>query len=162
MADGAAPIEIVGLDPSHLPKLREIVAANDPDIPHMMVADVSAWLDSGRPGGEAYFTALDPAGRVLGMTGYRPDPWGVADISWLVWLYVDPAEHRRGIARRLFAHAQDHLRERGCRKVYLDVGNADQHGAAIAFHEQDGFVREGTLRDYWEDGEDFLIFSKRL
>jgi GNAT superfamily N-acetyltransferase len=154
-------IDIVGLQPEHLGPLHRIVAANDPKIPDLMTADVGAWLEAGRPDGEAYFVALS-ADRPVGMAGYQPDRWGVADIAWLVWLYVDPVWHRCGIATDLFGHAQQILRQAGYRKVYLDVGNAANHGPAIAFHERDGFRREGTLPDYWEDGEDFLIFGKRL
>jgi GNAT superfamily N-acetyltransferase len=158
----ASQICIVDLEPDHVPHLAEVVRLNDADIVHLMEADVGEWLSAGRPAGEAYFTALAADGIAVGMTGYRPDPWKVPDISWLVWLYIHPDWKRHGIARRLFAHAQDRLRAGNCRKVYLDVGNERQHQAAIAFHERDGFVREGYLRDFWRDGEDFLIFGKRL
>ncbi|HXT68716.1 MAG TPA: GNAT family N-acetyltransferase [Vicinamibacterales bacterium] len=154
-------VAIVDLEPAHLPQLMEVVRLNDQTLPQMMCADVTRWLEAGRPPQERYFSGI-AAGEPIAMTGFRPDPWGVKNISWLVWLYVHPAWKRRGVARSLFTHAQNVLRQQGCRKVYLDVGNEIQHRAAIAFHEADGFVREGYLRDYWAEGEDFLVFGKRL
>ncbi len=156
-----ADVEIVPLEHAHVPRLVETVRANDPTIPHLLEQDLASWFERGRPPGEEYFTALH-GGQPVGMTGFRPDPWGVRDIYWLVWLYIDPAFKRRGIATRLFGHAQARLCKIGCRKVYLDVGNADKHQAAIAFHKRDGFLLEGFLKDYWEDGDDFFIFGKRL
>ncbi len=158
---GAEGVVIADFALAHLPALAEVVRMNDSAIAHLMERDVRGWWDRGRPANEGYFTAL-AGDRPVGMTGFQPDPWRVADISWLVWLYIDGSWKRRGVATMLFHHAQDVLRARGCRKVYLDVGNADAHASAIAFHERDGFVREGFLKDFWEDGEDFIVFGKRL
>jgi len=139
----------------------EIVRRCDPGIPDLLRKDLDRWTAAGKPGNEQYFVATI-GGVVTGLVGYQPDVWGVADISWLVWGYVEPAFQRRGIGEMLFAHAEERLAARGCRKIYLDVGNASEHVAAISFHERRGYLREGYLRDYWCDGEDFLIFGKRL
>jgi len=160
--DDAAPgVKIVALEDTHVDDLAEIVRLNNHSLTDLVRSDLSEWIGRGRPAGHEYFTALDGA-RPIGMTGFRPDLWGVHDIYWLVWLYIHPDYKRKGIASKLFAHAQSRLREIGCRKAYLDVGNEEHHTAAIAFHKKDGFVLEGHLRDYWREGEDFMIFSKHL
>lgn len=159
LADGE-PLDIVTLQASHLPALCEIVALNDPTLPEMMKIDVMSWLSNPKKG-EGYLTAMTD-GRPVGMTGYKPDAWGVPDIGWLVWLYIDPKYKRRGIASRLFEAAQSLMKQAGVRKAYLDVGNADRQRDAIGFHEQDGFVCEGVLKDYWASGEDFLVYGKNL
>jgi len=146
---------------SHIADLYSIVKLNDPTLPDLMLSDVTSWLERGEQKREHYIVAL-LGEKVVGMTGFKPDAWGAADIAWLVWLYVHPDYKRQGIASQLFHAAQDQLREQGVRKAYLDVGNADRQPDAIAFHERDGFVLEGALKDYWAPGEDFLIFGKNL
>jgi GNAT superfamily N-acetyltransferase len=101
-------------------------------------------------------------GEVTGVMGYSPDPWGVADVWWTEWLFVLPKARRRGVATALSEEIERQIVARGCRKVYLDIGNAERQAAAIAFHRSQGYEQEGALRDFWAEGEDFLVFGKRL
>lgn len=101
-------------------------------------------------------------GAVVGVMGYAPDPWGVQDVWWTEWLFVAPEARGRGVATALSKEIERRLVARGCRKAYLDVGNADRQRDAVAFHLSQGYKQEGALRDYWSDGEDFLVFGKRL
>lgn len=101
-------------------------------------------------------------GEVAGVMGYSPDPWGGADVFWTEWLFVLPQARRRGVATALSEEIERRLIARGCRKAYLDVGNPERQAAAIAFHRSQGYRQEGALRDYWAEGEDFLVFGKRL
>lgn len=161
MSPAPAGMRIRALAGPDVARAAEIVAANDAGIVHMLERDLGAWL--GRPGAddEGYFVAeLD--GRVVAIQGFQPDPWRVRDVKWLVWAYVDPPWKRRGISAALLAHIEAGLRAAGTRKLYLDVGNEADHREAIAFHLSQGFLQEGYLRDFWQDGEDFLIFGKRL
>jgi GNAT superfamily N-acetyltransferase len=101
-------------------------------------------------------------GEVAGVMGYSPDPWGVADVWWTEWLFVLPEARRHGVATALSEEIERQLIARGCRKAYLDIGNAERQAAAIAFHRSQGYEQEGALRDFWAEGEDFLVFGKRL
>jgi ribosomal protein S18 acetylase RimI-like enzyme len=137
-----------------------VIDANDPtlsDIARYEVRD--AFFERPR---EQFFYTADAGGQVIGLMGGMRDIWSVDDVWWVNWLYIAPAWHRRGIGHMLYTRIEESLLARGCRKVYLDVGNEAEHGSAIAFHLAHGFAREGYLKDYWEDGEDFLIFGKRL
>jgi RimJ/RimL family protein N-acetyltransferase len=62
---------------------------------------------------------------------------------------VHPAARRRGIAAMLLAAAEQHVRDRGMRKLTLRVLSTNQ--GAISLYERLGFTREGDLR------EEFLI-----
>ncbi|KDE48748.1 GCN5 family acetyltransferase [Geobacillus sp. CAMR12739] len=141
-----------------LERVVEIVAANNPTLADLARRDIS----EGHRKETARFFVAEENRHVVGVMGYEKDRWGVQDIYWAIWLFVDPIWQRRGIATKLYGHIEEELRRLGCRKVYLDVGNESEHEAAIAFHKANGFVLEGYLRDYWSDGEDFLIFAKRL
>lgn len=143
-----------------LDTLRAIVGLNDPDIVGLMSDDVSRWLASPRTP-EAFY-AVEWEGCVVGMGGYVPDVWGVPDVAWLVWFYFDPSHQRKGLGAMLYDKIEAELTRAGIRKIYLDVGNETDHATAIAFHHANGYRREGTLPDFWKDGEDLLIFGKRL
>jgi ribosomal protein S18 acetylase RimI-like enzyme len=144
-----------------VPRMLELVKMNDPKIPALFAADLDNWFQRGEMTQEHYYVAV-VGDLIVGTLGYQPDPWKVASISWLVWGYVDPAWKRRGIASRLLKVIEDRLIQMGCRKLYLDIGNENEHLEAIACWTNRGFVREGYLPDYWEDNEDFLVYAKRL
>jgi GNAT superfamily N-acetyltransferase len=52
---------------------------------------------------------------------YRHSIWTDADDCWLEDLFVREADQRRGLGTALVAAALERARERGCRRVELDV-----------------------------------------
>jgi len=102
-------------------------------------------------------------GKVVGCMGFLPDKdEEVEGVYWAVWLYVHPEYRRQGVGTQLWTEIEERLKKLRARKVYLDVGNEPDHPEAIAFHQKHGFVKEGELIDYFRDGENMLIFGKRL
>ena len=71
---------------------------------------------------------------------YRLSVWTGADDCWLEDLYVDESARGTGLGRALVNVAIEHARERGCRRMELDVN--EQNTAAIAFYESLGFTTE--------------------
>lgn len=111
---------------------------------------------------EQEFVVAEIGNRIVGLLGHLRDVWGTPDIWWLNWLYVDPEIRRQGVATNLLLETERRLRKKGCRKVYLDVGNEDTHLEALALYERVGFKLEGKLIDFWRTGEDFLVFGKPI
>ncbi|NIA61199.1 GNAT family N-acetyltransferase [Bacillus pacificus] len=102
------------------------------------------------------------SGKIAGVMGYKPDKEGADHVYWAVWLYIDRKYMRKGIASRLWKSIEQNMIEKGARKCYLDVGNESDQPEAIAFHKKQGFELEGVMKDYWKDGEDMMLFGKRL
>lgn len=148
--------------PDDIEPLKVVVGDNDPHLVPSFERDYRVAHARGELPSPSHFLVAEMGARVVGVTGYRPDAWGARDIWWLVWLYIAPKFKRRGIATRLFATAQQELRELGCRKCYLDVGDLVAQSAAVAFHERDGFRLEGTLLDFWGPGMHHHVFGKLL
>ena len=100
--------------------------------------------------------------KVVGVMGYKPDNEGADRVYSAVWLYVHKDYRRKGIGSKLWSSIEKALINKGARKCYLDVGNERDQPEAIAFHKRQGFELEGVMKDYWKDGEDMMIFGKRL
>lgn len=62
--------------------------------------------------------------------------------GYLGLLAVHPAQHGRGIGRRLANEAESHFRNAGCRAVDLRVISA--RSELVAFYEKLGFAVQGT------------------
>ena len=95
----------------------------------------------------AHYFVCEVAGKVVGHLGYKPDLWGAKGIFWY---------------GKLWDHLEEHTKANGGRKIYFDVGNAEEHGDAIRLYEKRGYILEGTLLDYWGDNDHFLVFAKKI
>jgi ribosomal protein S18 acetylase RimI-like enzyme len=82
--------------------------------------------------------AADPAG--VCQLRYRLSVWTGTDDCWLEDLYVHENARRHGLGRALVEAAVERARERGCRRMELDVN--EENTAAIAFYESLGFTTE--------------------
>jgi ribosomal protein S18 acetylase RimI-like enzyme len=71
---------------------------------------------------------------------YRLCVWTGTDDCWLEDLYVRDEARGAGLGRALVDKAVERARERGCRRMDLDVN--EQNGEALAFYERMGFTLE--------------------
>ena len=74
-----------------------------------------------------------------------------ADEAELLTLAVRPAHRRQGGGRRLLAAIIDHVRKRGARALFLEVGV--DNPAARSLYESQGFRAVGERRAYYQRGQ---------
>ena len=68
---------------------------------------------------------------------FRHGLWYDAPDCWLEDVYVEETARRSGIGRALGEAALDRARQRGCRRIQLDVNEANRR--ALALYEELGF-----------------------
>jgi len=89
---------------------------------------------------EALFLVAEAEGRIVGFahaTLKDPARTGTPTVATLVYLAVDPAHRRRGIAHALYEACEARLRSLGVRSMY---GYAHLGGEIIPFMERHGFA----------------------
>jgi ribosomal protein S18 acetylase RimI-like enzyme len=86
---------------------------------------------------------------------FRYGVWLESEDCWFEDLYVSDRARRGGLGRALVEAACEHARERGCRRIQLDVNEANS--AAVALYESLGFSS-------WADppGGRTLFMGRRL
>ncbi|MEM7503182.1 MAG: GNAT family N-acetyltransferase [Pseudomonadota bacterium] len=100
----------------------------------------------------------DDAG-VIGFTYTRPEPF--ADGAWnLLAIGVRAAQQGKGYGARLLAEVEQALE--GERILIVETSGSDDFEATRVFYEGCGYTREATIRDYWADGDDKVIYWKSL
>jgi GNAT superfamily N-acetyltransferase len=72
--------------------------------------------------------------RIVGTVGLERTAGGAMELRRM---YVDPAERRRGIARRMLGFAEDECRRRGTSR--LELSTAELQSAALALYRSSGY-----------------------
>jgi len=116
----------------------------------------------GSPDEGNYVVVEEETKKIAGVSGYGPDENNTRGIYWLGWTYVDKEFRRLGLGSLLLRHVEEKLRLNGAHKFYIDTSSDPIYKAALAFYESFGYQVEGVLKDYYGDGEDYIILGKKF
>ena len=86
-----------------------------------------------------------------------------ADRVWdLTMLGVRPKTQNLGEGTALITAVEQQLITAGARLLVVETSATQQYEGARAFYTARGFDEEARIRDYWTDGDDLVLFRKRL
>jgi ribosomal protein S18 acetylase RimI-like enzyme len=98
---------------------------------------------------------------VVGYICVGPTP--MTEATWdLYWIAVDPAAQGKGIGRQLYAAFVERALPRGARQVRIETSSKESYAATGGFYERLNFSIDGRLRDFYAEGDDLLIFYRRI
>jgi ribosomal protein S18 acetylase RimI-like enzyme len=90
-------------------------------------------------------------------------PLEVADRVWdLTMLAVRPDAQGAGVGSQLLTAVQDALRAQGQRLLVVETSGTEEYEPARRSYAHNGLQQQGTVRDYWADGDDEVVFTVRL
>ena len=131
--------------PIELETLRHILAdyhENGPDAGHRAVT----YESDGKPIGFAYF-----------------GPTEMTDRTWhLFWIFVDPTTHGRGFGAKMMSYVESEIRKDGGRVLIVETSGLPNYELTRKFYVKLGYKQVGIVPDFYADGDDMVIFWKRL
>lgn len=103
----------------------------------------------------------EESGLLLAVAYYEPIV--ATDRAWeLLMIGVRRDHHREGRGRVMLRHVEDDLRSRGQRLLLVETSSGPAFGPARAFYRSCAYDEEARVRDYFEDGDDMVLFRKAL
>ncbi|HEY0815830.1 MAG TPA: GNAT family N-acetyltransferase [Pseudonocardia sp.] len=103
----------------------------------------------------------DVENRLVALAYYEPHV--ATDRTWeLVMIGVHREQHRRGRGAALLHHVEDDLRSREQRLLLVETSALPAFDRARAFYRARGYDEEARVRDYFQDGDDMVLFRKKL
>jgi ribosomal protein S18 acetylase RimI-like enzyme len=100
-------------------------------------------------------------GKVLGFAYYAPA--SMTDRTWyLYWIAVTKQTQARGIGGTLLRHVEDDVRKLKGRVLLIETSSLPHYDLTRKFYLKHGYDQEAVLRDFYADGDDMVIFRKRL
>lgn len=92
---------------------------------------------------------------------YRPEE--AADLAYdVTMIAVRPDLQGGGRGAALMRYAEADLRQRGQRLLIVRTSGTDQYSKTRAFYRGLGYTEQTRVADYWTDGDDLVLFTKRL
>lgn len=75
---------------------------------------------------------------------------------------VSQDSQRKGVASEMMKYIEKLLKHKGGRILIVETSSDDAQIGARKFYQKIGYTQEATIRDFWKDGEDKIVFWKKL
>lgn len=116
---------------------------------------------SREPDGDYRALVAEPHGSVAGYVCYGQTP--MTRTTWdMYWLACAPTSQRRGLGRALVGAMEADVLQRGGTLIRVETGGADTYLPTRAFYRSTGYLEEARVRDFYRDGDDLVVFTKRF
>jgi ribosomal protein S18 acetylase RimI-like enzyme len=108
----------------------------------------SVWVDgpAGPPAGWVYFSRNAMANQIW-------DLW---------WIGVAPLRHGQGIGDELLRFVEAHVHSAGGRILLIETSSLPKLDRTRKFYAKRGYTACGQVPDFYADGDDKVIFAKRI
>jgi ribosomal protein S18 acetylase RimI-like enzyme len=103
----------------------------------------------------------DEGGQLIGLAYYAPTV--MTDQTWyLYWIAVSRPIQARGFGGNLLRQAEEDARGRGARLMMIETSSLPHYELTRRFYVKYGYEQAATLADFYADGDDMVVFCKRL
>jgi len=100
-------------------------------------------------------------GSILGYAYYAPA--AMTDRTWyLYWIAVTRDIQAKGIGGKLLRHAEEDIRQHNGRVLFIETSSLPSYELTRKFYLKHGYEATGVLRDYYSDGDDMVVFRKKM
>jgi ribosomal protein S18 acetylase RimI-like enzyme len=100
-------------------------------------------------------------GRPVGFAYYAPA--SMTDRAWyLYWIAVEKQVQARGLGSALLEAAEEDIRGRGGRLFLIETSSLPHYEPTRRFYLRHGYEQASVLHDFYADGDDLVVFRKRL
>ncbi|HZU39180.1 MAG TPA: GNAT family N-acetyltransferase [Gemmataceae bacterium] len=149
--------------PADTPALLALTEGTGVFKPHEIEAlneVLSDYHASAHEAGHVAVTA-EKNGQILGYAYYAPA--AMTDRTWyLYWIAVTKQTQAKGIGSTLLRHAENDIRKRNGRVLFIETSSLPHYEPTRRFYLKHGYEMTGQLRDYYADGDDMVVFRKRM
>lgn len=68
----------------------------------------------------------------------------------------------KGLGKKMMGHIENLLRSQGNRILLVETSGLPEFEMTREFYDQYGYTREAVIRDFYREGDDKIVFWKRL
>lgn len=124
-----------------------------------LVQDMLDEYFANAPAGHHWLVAQDA--EVVGAAYVAPEAMADGVLN-LYFIAVSRPVHRRGIGGALLDEVEQIAGVADARLLLIETSSASEQAAARTFYEGRGYEMQGRIVDYYQPGDDKIIFARRL
>lgn len=110
--------------------------------------------------GELWFTALQ-GGQAVGLAYCAPEK--LTDGTYNLYaIGVHSEIQSKGLGRKMMHFVEQTLKDSGQRLLIVDTSGTEAFRATRNFYEKLQYTKEAVIRDFWEEGDDKVVYWKKL
>jgi ribosomal protein S18 acetylase RimI-like enzyme len=103
----------------------------------------------------------NPNGEPIGVVYLGPNP--LTNRAWDLWMIaVVPDRQGQGVGSELLRFAEGHARAGSGQLLIIETSSQPKYDATRAFYRQHGYIEVGCIPDFYADGDNKAIYSKRI
>lgn len=87
----------------------------------------------------------------------------LTDGTWNLYLIAShPLVQGRGYGKKMIAHIETELKKKKVRVLVVETSGLPEYEISRKFYEKCGFNKEATIRDFYDKGDDKVVYWKKL
>jgi len=107
------------------------------------------------------FVLEEKDGTVAAYACFGKNPMTKATFD-LYWLATRADRMGKGYGRRIVAFVEEEVKRRGGRLLVIETSSKESYGTTREFYTKIGCTLAATLPDYYDEGDDKLIYLKKI
>lgn len=80
----------------------------------------------------------------------------------LLAIGVSQSSQRNGVATKMMSYIEQQLKQKDGRILIVETSGDDAQIGARKLYEKIGYTQMAVIKDFWNDGEDKIVFWKKL
>jgi len=100
-------------------------------------------------------------GTVVAYACFGKNPMTKATFD-LYWIATRADRMGKGYGRAILSFVEEEVRRRGGRLLVIETSSQESYGTQRLFYEKTGCTLAAQLPDYYDEGDDKLIYLKRI
>ena len=149
---------IRSIEPSDLAAIKQLIDATQLFPSEMMDEMTRAYFD-GNPENEIWLTAGDTEGKAVLFCGNEKMTEGTRNCFLIA---VHPDHQGQGIGTELMQHLENRMRDANDRVLLVETSSLGEYDRTRAFYRKLGYEEEARIRDFYQAGEDKVVFRKAI
>jgi ribosomal protein S18 acetylase RimI-like enzyme len=122
---------------------------------------VDIYLEDKNQGDYRVAVAESPESGICGYACWGPTPMtkGTYDLYWIA---THPRYRSRGVGRELMSYVESKIREEKGRLLVVETSSKESYRNTVEFYRLQNYEEASCIADFYEDGDDKLVFVKRF
>ncbi len=108
-----------------------------------------------------HFILAESGEKVLGYTCFGPIPCTKNSYD-LYWIAIDNEYRNLGLGKKLLKESEAKIKALGGKRVYIETSSRDLYHTTRQFYLACGYRVEAVLKDFYDQGDDKVIYVKGL